>query len=166
MISDDALDTMVAFGLFAFIFGVWIFKSLRSSAKVKRLKTSGVKATGRILKVEDAGRGSTRRRVVNITLEVLDQARPLQITVSATVSIVAFPKVGDYVTVFYNPDDPTDATLLLDDYDANPVTNSETADQENREIVDRLKALTALHERGALTDEEYSQQKTKISKEL
>ena len=77
--------------------------------KIKRLKKEGVKCEAEILKVEDMNITVNKNPMVRLYLEVMPPGEPsFDAQVEMVVSRVNVPRMGDNVTVYFNPKDKSD----------------------------------------------------------
>jgi hypothetical protein len=90
---------------------LWIFSG--PSKQEQRLLVEGIPAAARVLTVTDTKLTLNKDPILELELEVLpNDAAAYTATVKGPISRVAFPRVGDRVTVRYDPQDPQ--RLLLE----------------------------------------------------
>ena len=77
--------------------------------KIERLKKEGVKCQAEITNVEDMNVTINKDPMVRLFLSVKPKGEPpFDAQVEMLVSRVKIPRAGDYVNVYYNPNDKTD----------------------------------------------------------
>lgn len=153
----DQIGWMIPGVVFVVLGVAGIFFSLstrRRAARAQRLVRDGVRAPAVITSVEDTNMTINGNPRVRIGVEVRPPGgEPFQATKSVTVSRLAPPQVGDLAEVFYDESDPERFALALKQ--GVVAAAGEDAAATPTDTVGRLERLAALHERGALTDEEF-----------
>jgi hypothetical protein len=90
----------------------FIFDEMKMDKARERLRKEGVKANARVLNVEDLRETVNDNPRVKMTLEVMPEGQDKFIAeVKMVVSRVAIPRRGDFVTVYFNPNDKTDIAV-------------------------------------------------------
>lgn len=90
--------------MFAFLIPYWI-RSQKQTRLGRRLLAEGVQTSAQIVLVTDTGLTINRNPRVRITVSILNQEASFELTVSR----VAIPRIGDWIDVFYDPKDPSQA---------------------------------------------------------
>lgn len=113
VLSKIAQQTWFIPAFFAFIFGVmlcfWVphwWRRQRQSRLQARLRRIGASMLAEIIRVEDTGLTINRNPRVKLTVRILDREASFELTVSR----VNIPRPGDFITVAYDPQDPSIAT--------------------------------------------------------
>lgn len=95
-----------------FLSSCFIADEMKMDKARERLKKEGVKATARVLNVEDLRETINDNPRVKMTLEVMPEGKEkFEAEVKMVVSRVNIPRRGDLVTVYYNPNDKTDLAV-------------------------------------------------------
>lgn len=87
-------------------FGPYWWRMQRQSRLQARLRQSGASILAEIIRVEDTGLTINRNPRVKLTVRILDREASFEMTVSR----VQIPRPGDFITVVYDPADPSVAT--------------------------------------------------------
>ena len=127
------------------------------------LVRTGVAAPATIVDVADTGTTINESPRVELRIRVTpaDGTEPFELRRKLVVSRVKVPRAGERLTVFYDPDDPANFTFKNEDAVDGDAEAPVAADP-----VDQLARLAELHERGALSDEEFSEAKQRLLSDL
>lgn len=87
-----------------------LFRSGNQNQLRKRLLVEGISTNAEIIRIADTGITFNKNPRVKLTVAILDCEASFEITVSR----VSIPRVGDWIAVIYDPNDPTKATPLED----------------------------------------------------
>jgi len=137
-----------------------------SGHKQSQLVRSGIAAPARIVDVTDTGTTLNDDPRVKITLKVEppDGAAPFELVRKMLVSRVNVPRAGERVTVYYDPDDPSEFTFRnadVTDGDSNGATGD-----DDRDPLEQIARLAELHNQGALTEAEFAEAKQRLLADL
>ncbi len=123
------------------------------------LVNAGVRAQAVVIGVEDTGTTVNNSPRVRIRLRVEPEGEePFEVERKLLVSRVAFPRRGERVEVFYDPDDHERFTFRNDDLADDPVGGA--AAEPSR--LDELAKLGELRATGVLTEAEFEAEKRRI----
>ncbi len=86
-----------------------------SQAWQQLLKKGGVVANAKVLNVADTGMTLNKVNIgVRLTVEVMiDSEAPFEATVETFVSRVALPRVGDLISVVFNPNNKKEVAVVM-----------------------------------------------------
>jgi hypothetical protein len=116
----------------------------------------GTRAPGVILKVRDTGTTVNNDPKVELTIRVdPPDGEPFELSKKMLVSRTNLPRPNEAVEVGYDPDDPSDFVWRL--VPGGPAAAAPTPDR-----IEQLERLKALHESGALSDEEFEAEKRRV----
>jgi hypothetical protein len=123
------------------------------------LWAEGRHAHGEIVAVVDTQNTVNERPMLRVTIRVTpDGEPPFEIKHTKSYSRAEPPRKGESVEVAFDPDDQSRFTFRLPDLTDDVVS----APAQPRDPVEELERLAKLHDAGALTDEEFAAQKTKL----
>jgi len=109
--GGDQIITYISIGLPIFIIvvalGPLAVSAIKNHLKKKRLRQVGIKASAKILKVEDTGITVNMDPYVNITVQMPNGNNA---TFQMLVSRVGIPRLGDVIEVIY---DPSDSSVVM-----------------------------------------------------
>lgn len=101
---------LVAIG--ALFYGLFFAKDLLADPRRKRLLALGRDAPALILQISDTGLTLNQNPYVRLRLQVQPEGTlPYEVTVSALVSRVSIPRVGQVIMVKYDPARPQEVIL-------------------------------------------------------
>ena len=125
----------------------------RQGALSRRLLAEGMQTTGRIVAVRDTGVTINNNPRVALEIEARTHSGPMTLQKSVTVSRLAIPREGDEVQIWYDRNHPQTFALALPAERAPAAPAPEI--RAGTDLTATLERLAQLHERGALTDQEF-----------
>lgn len=125
-----------------------------------QLVMTGTRARAQLIRVEDTGATVNNDPYVRLVFRVQrDGGAPFELEEKHLVSRVNIPRPGIELDVFYDPADPTNWTFKEDDLEQAVQT---AAPARAEDAIDKLEQLVRLRDAGALTAEEFDQQKRRL----
>jgi hypothetical protein len=125
------------------------------------LAETGVAAPATIVDIRDTGVTVNERPRALIVLRVDGPDGPFELSRKVTVSRVKIPRVGENVTVYYDPKDRSKFTFRMGDLADDPPPVAAAADP-----VEQIAKLAALRDAGTLSDDEFAQAKQRLLADL
>lgn len=95
--------------IFSFLIPI-VWRSHTQNQLRNRLLKEGVETTAEIIAIADTGITVNKNPRIKITVAVLDKEASFE----STVSRVSVPRVGDWITVLYDPKDPSQVAPAYD----------------------------------------------------
>ena len=138
-----------------------------SGVEQSQLLRAGVAAPATIVDVADTGMTINDNPRVELTLRVVpgDGTEPFDLRRKMVVSRVKLPHVGERLTVFYDPDDPSKFTFKNEDaVDGDAAADGDAVAEPDP--VDQIARLADLHAKGALSDAEFAEAKQRLLADL
>ena len=134
-----------------------------SALEQSQLLRTGAAAPATIVDVSDTGMSINDNPRVELTLRVTpsDGTEPFDLRRKLVASRVKLPRVGERLTVFYDPDDLSKFTFKNDD-----VVDGDGASTKAADPVDQISRLHDLHRQGALSEEEFAEAKQRLLADL
>ena len=127
------------------------------------LVTSGIEAPATIIDVVDTGMSVNDQPRAEIVLRVdAPGGEPLELRRKMIVSRVKVPRVGENVTVYYDPENPNEAFTFR----AADVTDDVPESGPAADPVEQIAKLAQLRDAGALSDDEFAQAKQRLLADL
>jgi Short C-terminal domain len=138
-----------------------------STYRQSHLLRTGVAAPATIIDVRDTGASVNDNPRVELVLRVspADGTEPFELRRKLVVSRVQVPRAGERLTIFYDPDEPTNFTFKNEDAVDGDASVAAAAAPEP-DPVDQIAKLADLHEKGALSDAEFSEAKQRLLADL
>ena len=147
--------------------------------KAEQLFETGSKGVGTVLQVQDTGMtiNDNPRVQMVFRVEPLDGTPAFDAQKTTTVSRVEIPRQGDRYPIWYDPSDPSNtwAYATVADDNGRATMRQLFGEAANTFVgmggappaaapdpMEQLERLAALHQQGALTDEEFAAQKAKL----
>ena len=125
------------------------------------LVNSGVEAPATVADVVDTGTTINEQPRVLLVLRVDGPDGTFELRRKVTVSRVKVPRIGERVTVYYDPKDPSNFTFRHGD-----LADDEQAPAVAADPVDQIARLADMHERGMLSEDEFAQAKQRLLADL